>query len=76
MEDQMNKRQAWDIDARAHVRNIKESLKNNGRYVYGRLANGHWIRIVNAKSQKGSILGQVVRSSGLCWEKINQWDER
>ena len=72
----MKKRQQWDIDARAHVRDIKESLQNNARYVYGRLANGTWIRIVNAKSQKGLILGQVLRSSGLSWEEINQWEER
>ena len=66
----------WTSSARKEVKNIKSALLDNCLYVHGRLADGRWIRIVDAKSNRGDVLGKTLDVGGLKWEEINQWEQR
>ncbi len=66
---------SWAEDARKTVRAINSDLSRYpGQYIYGRLADGEWVRIVGAKSQNSEIMGKLL-SSGK-WLPINEWEKR
>jgi hypothetical protein len=64
------------LHTRQVIRDINNALRDNDRYVYGRLQDESWVRIVKAKSAKGVIVGQTLRGNGSSWEEINQWEQR